>query len=71
MGHKFLDFDHQFLHAPERAPTNSFLGDDVEPDFNLVQPGGVRRRVMNMIAGAGRPPASHPFMLMGGVVIHH
>lgn len=71
MGHKVFDLGNQLFHAAKGAPTNRFLGDDVKPDFHLVQPGGIGGRVMHMVARAGRQPAPHSFMLMGGVVVHY
>lgn len=71
MDHKVFDLGGQLFHAAESAPTNSCLGDDVEPDFHLGQPGGIGGCVMEMVAGADRYPASHSFMFMGGVVAHH
>jgi len=36
-----IDFRGEVLDAPEGAHSNHLLGDHVEPDLNLVQPGGV------------------------------
>jgi len=71
MGHKSLDLGDQLFHATEGAPANSLLGDDVKPDFHLVEPRGVSGSVMHMVARPGRQPASHSFMFVSGVVIHH
>ena len=46
------------------------LGDDVEPHFDLVEPGSIRRRVVRLKPGVRRQSAKHAGMLMRRVVIH-
>lgn len=48
-----LDLSYQFSDAPEGAGANGLLGDDVEPDFNLIQPG---RCASPLRSGAARFP---------------
>ena len=45
-----IDLVDQVLHAAERASPDRSLGDDVEPDLDLVQPGGVGRGVVHVVA---------------------
>ena len=51
------DAGHEFSHRSERAAPNGLLRDDVEPDLDLVEPGGVGRREVRVIPRAGRQPA--------------
>ena len=46
-----LDLGYQFFDAAEGVAANGLLGDDVEPDFNLIQPGSVGRSEMHLNAG--------------------
>ena len=50
--HEVLNLADQLPDAPEGATANSLLGDATEPDLHLVEPGGIRRRVVDMVAGA-------------------
>ena len=36
-----VDFCDQFLHAARRSPAKSSLRDAIEPDFHLIEPGGI------------------------------
>lgn len=38
MTNKILDLFDQFFDALEGSPSNCLLGDDVEPDFDLIEP---------------------------------
>ena len=40
-----FDFGNKFFDAAEGTPTDGLLGDDVEPDFYLVEPGRVGGRL--------------------------
>lgn len=40
--------------AAERSAPYGLLRDDVEPDLDLVQPRGIRGRVVNVVATPGR-----------------
>jgi hypothetical protein len=69
MTSEVIDFRGQVLNAPESASSNRLLGDDVEPDLHLIQPGGVGRSQMDMKTGVQGQPAPHPSMFMCGVVV--
>ena len=64
-----IDLGRQFFHAPECASANGLLGNDVEPDLNLVKPGSVGRRQMDMETRVQGQPSLHPGMLVSGIVI--
>lgn len=64
-----IDLGGQFLHAPECAPADGLLGNDVVPDLHLVQPGGIGRRQMDVELGMQGQPVLHPGMLMSCVAI--
>ncbi|MDQ1404869.1 MAG: hypothetical protein QOG55_498, partial [Acidobacteriaceae bacterium] len=65
-----IDLSHQFFDAAKGAPTNGFLGDDVKPDFHLIQPGSIGGSEMHLHAGMRGQPALHAGMLVRGVVVH-
>ena len=60
----------EFLDTFKGAPTNGPLGDEIEPDLHLIEPGGIRRREVHMIAGTRRQPAIDRRMLVRAVVVH-
>ena len=65
-----VDFSHQFLDAGERAAADGLLGDEAEPALDLVQPRGVRRGEMDVVArapGQARPADHGAFV--GGMVV--
>src|SRR3972149_7389070 len=64
-----VDSRHEVADAAERAAADGPLGDDVEPDLHLVEPGGIGRGVVHMEAWAGGKPASDLRMLMRGIVV--
>ena len=64
-----LDFDDQVLDAAKTPPSDRLLGDNVEPDFHLVEPGGIAGSVMNMIAGSKCQPASDFGLFVSSVVV--
>lgn len=66
---EMVDFSGQVLDAPEGASSNRLLGDHVEPDLDLVQPGGVGRRQMDVKARMQGQPALHPGVFVGGIVV--
>jgi len=68
---KMIDLPDQVFHASECSPADRLLGDDVEPDFDLIEPRGVRRGEVDLIPGAAGQPTFDPRMLMGGVVVDH
>jgi len=65
-----VDLGHQLFRAAESTATDGLLGDDVEPDFDLVKPASIRRRVMHLKPRVRRQPAKHAGMLVRRVVIH-
>ncbi len=64
-----VDFSHQFLDAGERAAADGLLGDEAEPALDLVQPRGVGRCVMDMVAWPFGEPRLDLGVLVGGVVV--
>src|SRR6266852_2925177 len=64
-----FDFGNKFFDAAKGAPTDGLLGDDIEPDFHLVEPGSVGGREVHVVAGACCQPALDTRMLVGGIVI--
>ena len=70
VSNEVLDLGHQLFDAAKSTAPDRLLGNDVEPDFDLVEPGSVGRRVMHLEARMCRQPALHGGMLVRGVVIH-
>jgi hypothetical protein len=48
VGDEGVDVLDEFWNARERLPVERFSGEDREPDFDLIEPRGVRRRVVKM-----------------------
>lgn len=53
---ELVDLLHQLAHVAKRATPDRLLGDAREPAFDLVEPTGVGRSVMNVIARVARQP---------------
>ncbi len=51
------------------AAADGLLRDDVEPDLDLVEPGGMGGSEVEMAAGPGGQPALDPSMLVGAMVV--
>ena len=66
---KGINLVYQLGNASKGAPADGTLSDDIEPDFNLIEPGGVRGCVVNVVAGVDREPALDFGMLVCGVVV--
>jgi hypothetical protein len=64
-----LDLGDEVSDAPERAPTDGALGDDVEPDLDLIEPGGIGRGVVDVEGGSSREPAPDLEVLVRCVVV--
>ncbi len=70
MLHKRVDPFDQVLDANEGAAANGPLGDQAKPTLHLIQPGRVRRRIVNVIARPLCQPGAHLAMLVRGVIVH-
>ena len=53
VGDKGVDVLDEFWNAREGLPVERFFGEDREPDFDLVEPGGVRRGVTTTFSPNG------------------
>ena len=70
MGNEEVNLSGEIFDAVKSTPANGLLGNEVEPDFHLVEPGSIGGGEMEMIAGSGRDPASHFGVLMRAVIVH-
>jgi len=61
-----FDRARQFFHASERSSSYRAPGDEIEPDFDLVEPGSVCRRMVYMPSVMDGQPSSHCRMLVRG-----
>ena len=66
-----VDFLHPRGDAAERATPNCLLGDQAEPALHLIEPTGIGRWVMEVVARPPRQPRLKLGMLVGGVVVRH
>ena len=60
----------EFADGGEGATTDRFLGDDVEPYLDLIEPGGVGRGEVDVVARASGKPALNLRVLMGAMIIN-
>ncbi len=65
-----IDFLDQFFHTAKRSPAKSSLGNAVEPDLHLIEPGGVGWSEVYVEPWPCGEPASNSQMLVRGVIIH-
>ena len=65
-----VDFLDQFFHAAKGPAANGPLCNPVEPNFHLIQPRGIGRSEMYMVARPCREPAFYARMFVCRVVIH-
>ena len=68
---EMVDLPDQVFHASECSPADRLLSNDVEPDFDLIEPRGVGRGEVDVVPGPAGQPALDPRMLMGAIVIDH
>lgn len=64
-----INLGDQLLDTAEGPATNSLLRDPTEPELHLIEPGGVRWRVVDVIAGPQAQPGTDLRMFMRGIVI--
>ena len=69
MFNKLVNLRYQFFHTSECSSTDGLLSDSVEPDLDLIEPGGISGSEVNMVSGVKRQPILNSLMFMGGVVI--
>ena len=69
MPYERVDFLDEIGNAGERTTADGALGNEPEPAFDLVEPGGIRGDVVHVIAGPLRQPSAHLGMFVGGIVV--
>ncbi len=67
--HEALDMSDEISDTAEGATSDGPLGDDVEPDLDLIEPRRVRRRVVDVKARSGCEPSSNLGVLVSRVVV--
>ena len=65
-----IDFLDQVFHTAKRSPAKSSLRDAIEPDFHLIEPGGIGRSVVDVEPWPCGEPSSNSEMFVRGVIIH-
>ncbi len=70
VGDERLDVGNEFWNTLERGAVERFSREDREPDFNLIEPGGVRRRELEMHVLVTLGPHV-AFGLMGREIVEH
>jgi len=64
-----VDLCDEVLDTLEGAAADGLLGDQSEPSFDLIEPGRVSWRVVDVESGSRGQPEADLGVLMGGVVI--
>ena len=54
-----VDFLHEFLHTAKQTAADRALRNQGKPAFDLIELGGVSRRVVNLVSGPLRQPCAH------------
>jgi len=67
----FLDLSNQLFDAPEGPTSNGLLGNDIEPDLDLIQPRDVGWGVVDVPSFMGCQPALNTRVFVGGIVVYH
>ena len=65
-----IDFRDQFLDAAKGSSANRLLGDAIEPDLHLIEPGGVGWSEVHVKSWPSGEPAFDSCMLVSDVVVH-
>ena len=71
MLNEVVDSGDQVLDAPEAVSANRLLGDEPKPSLDLIEPGRVGWRVVDLEAWPLPQPESYLGMLVGGVVVDY
>jgi len=71
MFHDLLDFENQIFNTSEGSSADCSLGDEIEPELDLIQPGSIGRGIVDLISGMSRNPTLDLGVFMSGVIIHH
>jgi len=66
-----VDLADEIFGAVKGSPADGPLGDDVEPDLDLIEPGSISRCVVHMETKPCRQPAAHLLMLVSRVVVDY
>ena len=69
--HKLINFKDQIFDASESSSPDCSLGDEIKPDLDLIQPGSIGRRIVDLISGMSHNPTLDLGVFMSGVIIHH
>jgi hypothetical protein len=69
VAYEAVDLLDQVSDASEGSAPNRPPGDDVEPDLDLVEPGGVGRGVVDVEAGTCGEPATSGCVFVGRVIV--
>ena len=64
-----VDLCDEVLDTLEGAAADGLLGDQSEPSFDLIEPGRISGRVVDVESGSRGQPKADLGVLMGGVVI--
>ena len=66
-----IDLGREFFSAAEGSPADGPLGDDREPGFPLIEPGGLGGGEVEVAARSRCQPAPDAGMFVGRVVVHN
>ena len=68
---KAIDLLGEFFDAAKSAPANGALGNDVEPDLDLVEPGGIGGGEVELVTRTSSEPTLHLGMFVRTIVVDH
>src|SRR5437899_10129847 len=68
--HELIDLGHELREAGKGAAADGALRDERKPALNLIEPGRVGRREVEVVAGMPGEPAAYLGVLVGPVVVH-
>src|SRR5450432_3041449 len=59
----------EFLDVAKGAAADGLLGDEAEPAFDLIEPRGISRSIVDVVAGMPGEPGANLGVFVGGVVV--
>ena len=65
-----IDFLDQVFHTAKGSPAKSSLRDAIEPNFHLIEPGGIGRSEVDVEPWPRGEPSSNSQMFVRGVIVH-
>ena len=71
MGHEGPHFSDEIFNALECSTADSSLSGEIKPNFNLIEPRSVSRRVVDLMSRLCCEPSLNGRVPVGSVIINH